>query len=212
MPLATPPLAGIPPVAGPNYDGMPVFPLGPNLMSLAGSDFEDGTLGGWGANSLAPTMANSTAQAFSGTHCLSMTSSQAGSMNCLAQGLSAAVSAPVTPGQVYTVAGYVRSAAISRTTFFSLNWLNQAGSYFGSSNASSTPVTTTTTGWTFCVFSSVSAATGSQNSIAPIAGVSGWAQTAYFCSVGWQVNTVVGAGEVHYLDYVFLGPGLWYPT
>ena len=73
---------------------------------IATYDFEDGTVQGWTSFNAASTPANTTAEAFSGTHSLLTTTSSTG-----AGGPGISLSTILLPGATYTITGELRLLA-----------------------------------------------------------------------------------------------------
>jgi hypothetical protein len=145
-----------------------------NLLSAAQSDFEDGGTGGVTPGNC--TVANSTAQAHTGTHCLAATVTASGDATLTFASL------PVPAGATYRVSGWLRSAATPRSISVGAWFYDASDAFLGAAN---TNVTTTTTSWT------QSSTTGQ----IPAA--------ATHLRVVVYLNGP-GAGEVHYVDTLSL--------
>jgi hypothetical protein len=146
-----------------------------NLLTAAQSDFEDGSTGGVIPGNC--TVANSTAQAHTGTHCLAATIAASSDATVTYPPL------PVSAKATYRVSGWLRSAATPRSISVGAWWYDAGDAFLGAAN---TNVTTTTTSWT------QSSTTGQ----APAA--------ATHVRVLVYLNGPA-AGEVHYVDTVSLG-------
>src|SRR5215469_15545276 len=191
--------AVIPPLGlgGPNYDGFPVVTFGPNLLTPSQSDFEDGTTGGWAANSNC-TIANSTAQANTGTHSLALTSVAAGSM--LAQ-LSSFI--PVTPGATYVLQAFFRANTLVRNVQLRIAWFNAAFGSLGSTVPGAVALPQdSNSAWTMGFISGPVAGGAGLPAIAPA--------NAVFAEIQAGVNNTAAAAEVHYLDTVYFTNGLFF--
>lgn len=135
------------------------------------------------------SIAQSSAQAHTGTHSLAVTSIASGdaeASSCTATSVTTQ-GMPVTPGVTYHADGWFMAAVTPEPVRVGLAWYTAAGSLIGSvSQGSST--TDSTTAWTNV---SVLAA-------APA--------TAAFARVIADVTTTAGASEVHYVDDVAVYP------
>lgn len=166
------------------------FQLAQNWLRQAGSgsvhngDFE-GTLGTWGST-VNCAIADTAAQAHSGSNSMSMTSSAAGDMlaahsaSPLTQGLA------VTPGAAVFVSGWFRSAVSTRSCQAGAAFYDAAGNYLSGQDAFVTAVTDSTTGWT--------QAAGQVTAPA----------FAAFAIAKSAVRSTGGASEVHYADDMVL--------
>jgi hypothetical protein len=145
------------------------------------SSFEDGSVGGW-ANGANCTLANSTAQAFDGSHCLAVTSIAAGDAVPLTPfGINGI---PAIPGLRYTCFVAVRAATVPRNSSIGINCYGPTGSNIGTLGAPQFP--DLTTGWIILT------ATG----ITP--------PTTSFVDLAVNFSATGAAGEVHYLDHAYL--------
>jgi len=180
---------------GISYNAIPVVLYGPNLIanspngSWAKTNFEDGTIAGWQPAQNC-SLANSTAQAYDGTHSLAVTATAAADMypTAWASGTSGPL---VMPGAPYTMQAYVRAATVGRNTTCQLQFLN-----FSGTNVFTTPanyIPDVTTGWTLIY----------TNGIAPA--------TAFYVQplVYFQAPAL---SEVHYIDAVSVNQGMFYPV
>ena len=180
-----------------NYDGFPVVTFGPNLLTPSQSDFEDGTTGGWAANSNC-TIANSTAQANTGTHSLALTSVAAGSM--LAQ-LSTFI--PVIAGATYVLQAFARAATLVRNIQLNIAWFNGAFGSLGSTVPSAAQMPQdSATAFIMGYLSGPTAFGAGLPAIAPAG--------AAFAEIQAGVANTAAGGEVHYLDTVYFTQGLFF--
>jgi hypothetical protein len=147
-----------------------------SMVTSDASTFE-GSAGGWAADTGAPTVARSTAQARTGVASLAVTSTAAGTFAALGPAFR------VAPGQNCTASTWSRAATTGRVHECGINWYDAASVYI-STDASAVDPTTTTTGWV--------TATASGN--APANAATG--------RVYGKWTGAAGAGEVQYLDDV----------
>jgi hypothetical protein len=113
---------------------------GPNLLTAAQSDFEDGSTGGWSAPGNC-TIANSTAQAHTGTHSLAMTGTGSGDMSVISAPRSAVVG-----GYTYQQTCWYRAATAPRSVWAFISWYDNTGAFI--TNSIGSPVTDSTSAWT----------------------------------------------------------------
>lgn len=157
-----------------------------NFLTGQNAGFEGG-IGTWAAGANNPTLADTAAQAHTGSNSMSMTSSTSGNMAALNHtdsggGFPGTGPMAVVPGnQVYAQAWF-RSAVSARTCLVLINWYTSGGTYITSSNSGN--VTDSTSAWTM----------NNLTATAPA--------TAAFALVVVQVNGTGGASEVHYVDDV----------
>jgi hypothetical protein len=149
------------------------------LLSLQDQGFEAG-IGDWAAT-LNCTVAQSAAQAHSGTKSMSMTSTAGGDMN------AAAAVIAVMPGRSYTFTAWFRSAVSARTCNLFVNWLQASGAasalHASDTNAGSDSSST----WT---------QTAGATFTAPL--------DAFTAQLVVQVKATGAGAEVHYVDDVSL--------
>jgi hypothetical protein len=164
-----------------------------NLLTGQNSGFEGG-IGNW-VQAGGCTVADSSAQAHSGSDSLALTCTTAGTMgaaSCLAANITTqGFAAPA--GQLFTVQMYARAATTGRTCTPQIAFYTSAGSLI--STISGTAVADVTTGWTL-----LTVGTAAAPAAAPA--------TSAYARVLIQVASA-GLTEVHYLDdiYVFAAPG-----
>lgn len=151
-----------------------------NFLTGSNTDFESG-VGHWVAGASA-ALASTTAQAQSGTHSCSITTSAA--VNGQAFSCTAATittnGMPCIPGDSVYCSGWFRANSVPRTCLVRIGFYTAAGALIGS-NIQVASGTDTTTGWTF------------------LDGTATAPDTAAFCRVANQINSMA-IGEVHYLD------------
>jgi hypothetical protein len=155
--------------------------LGTGLSLNAG--FEGSGTGQWfGAGGC--SVANSTAQAHSGTHSLAITATGTANMLGRAYGTPSG-GLPVVPGNQVKCNGWFRANTVARSCQMVVTWYTSGGTQISQSFGGS--VADSTTGWTQATFTT-----------------SGAPATAAFATPGYQIASPAGAGEVHYLDDVEL--------
>jgi hypothetical protein len=160
-----------------------------NLLTGQNAGFEGG-VGNW-VQAGGCTVADSSAQAHSGSDSLALTCTTAGTMgaaSCIASSITTQGLA-VTAGQLYTVQMYLRAATAARTSTPQIAFYSPAGTLL--STVSGSAVADVTTGWTLLTV---------EAAIAPA--------TAVYARVLIQVASAA-LTEVHYLDdvSVFPAPG-----
>jgi trimeric autotransporter adhesin len=148
----------------------------PNLLSADDQDFE-GSVGTWTATSIC-TIAQTTAQANTGTHSLAVTSTAASGIVQATSGRYAA-----SPGWAYTYRLWVRAATTTRVPAILATYINSSLAQISSFSIGATE---SNSAWN---------QTPATTSIAPPG-------TAWV-TVGWQA-TNVPIGEVHYTDTIQL--------
>jgi hypothetical protein len=160
--------------------------LAPNLLTGDASTFESST-GGW-INSLNGPVAQTTAQAHSGTGSLQTTATAAGTVDVAntSSGTITANGKTTAPGDQWYAEAWVRAAATGRSAGIAVQFFNASGvnvgTYFG------TRVADVTTGWTLVTVT-----------------VTAPANAAYArLLVEWQS---CAAAEVHYVDDVVMRRG-----
>lgn len=157
------------------------------------STFEGGTNGwatGGGGSPGNCTVAQTTAQAHSGTHSLAITSVASGTMSTVSVsglGNTPTLGFYAVPGATYTLGGWFRSAVSVRACAVGVQWTDASGN--------SVAVTFGST-----VNDSTSAWTQATASLVPPAG-------AVWGRICAEVVSTGGASEVHYLDDVTLSNG-----
>ena len=149
---------------------------GSNLIDANTSDIET-SAAGWSAGSNT-TIAQTTAQAHTGTHSLQMTGTAAGAMFAFTQSRY-----PVTAGTSYTASAWFYCASPGRSVFLDIDWYNASGTYI--SSATSTTYTLTPGTWTQVAFNATA--------------VAGAASVVYSLS-----PTALSAGDVFYADTITL--------
>lgn len=154
--------------------------LGTGLTAEGG--FEGG-IGTW-VNAGGSTVAQSAAQAHSGSDSLAITSTgvanaRAGHCGTTA-GTVIANGMPVTPGQLVGASGWFRAATVARSVQVQIAWFTSAGASISTISGGS--LSDSTTAWTQATISATAPA------------------TAAFAVLQAQVISPGGAGEVHYLD------------
>jgi hypothetical protein len=140
--------------------------------SLVNPSFETGP-SGWVAETNC-TIAVSSAQAFTGTNSLAITTTAAGTATAAASG-----GVPVSPSTAYTVSAYFRSEALAREARVTINLFTASGyetTYGGAT------ITTSTSGWTRSSYTFNTTANTASIRLRP------------------AVQGVAAAGEVHYFD------------
>lgn len=156
-----------------------------NLLTLNEQDIEtDGT--GYGST-VNCTTAQTSAQAFSGTFSLSMTSVAAGDMSCNTQSFC-----PVAQGSTIILGGQLRAATVARTSciLFVNYYSDNVGTFV--SNDFAVGHADSTSAWT--AFASSPRLVPSGTGIR-------------FARMGFLVQATAAGGEVHYLDFMSLiGP------
>lgn len=150
-----------------------------NLLDPADSDVE-ASISGWSAEFNCAVAQSSAVGGYSGSQALRLTSSGAGDMGARSQ---ASKQVPVIPGNSYSAAAYVYSAAAQRNCAILVFWKNAAGGSI--SNVSSIAAPSTVGAW---------ARVAGNGYVAPAGAV--WAD------IQLRVNATAGAGEVHYYDAV----------
>lgn len=159
-----------------------------NLLDATQSTFEP-IIDGWSAV-LNCSISRSTTVAKDGTGSLRLSSLAAGSMSAnTPTGISGF---PVVGGATYTVRGWVRSAAVSRTAWVYVSWYTSGNTYI--SDSASAGITTSTTAWKEDVLT----ATAPSNA-------------AYGACHVW-IDTPSAASELHYVDRVGVMVTTGYPT
>jgi hypothetical protein len=173
-------------VTGGNPDGSNKTGLGPNMLSAAQSSFEDGSTGGWGTGGDG-AVANTTDQAYAGTHSLQGTCTQSGSITFTIRDSPGQYPYfpvfPVYTATTYTFTAYTRAATTARNVYWFIYWYTPSGTYINRTNNS--PAINSTTGWTLATYTTQ-----------PLAG-------AAFCFL--TVYIPCALSEVFYLDNVFMG-------
>lgn len=139
------------------------------------------------ANAGAPTVSRVTGEvpAFHGDYVIKMVSTGAGNMD-LAWGGSNASRVPVTPGQTYTVCAAFRAATVGRSVNVQVHMSNAAGAYQGSLGGGGTTGTDATGSWLQCS-SVITIPLGTD---------------VAFIAPNIIIQSVAGAGEIHYADAV----------
>jgi hypothetical protein len=148
----------------------------PNAVAFNSATFE-GDLGGWTASTNA-TIAQSTAQALHGTHCMAVTSISAGDMWSVSPYKFAGY--PVSPGSTYSVVAFSRAAVTPQSVNAAIGFFDATGNLLVASIIGSS-TTDTTSGWSMVYASGV----------APAGAAYGYMLIRHSSS---------GAGEVHYVD------------
>jgi hypothetical protein len=151
------------------------------------SGFEGGT-GTWAATNNC-TIADSSAQAHTGSDSLALTSSAAGFV-AAAHCSSAAILSdgmPVVPGQQVYTSAWFRTAVTAEACAVGVNFYDSNGNYL--STVTGPQVTDNNSGWV--------QATDGGEVFAPAG--------AQYASAHVEVETTLGASEVHYTDDVFMG-------
>lgn len=160
---------------------------GANMLTGQNAGFEGG-IGTWVAGTGAPTIAESSAKAHSGSDSMSMTSTGTGTM--AAKHVSSGTGGfAVTPGQHCYVQAWLLAGGTGRTCEVAVNWYNSSGTLVTTSTGS-TPTSNTST-WTLA----------NGTFAAPA--------TAAFATVVVQILSTVST-EVHYVDdveFIVLPPG-----
>ena len=149
---------------------------GPNLLTASQSDFEDGTVGGWG-NWTNATVTNTTTQANTGTHSLSIAAIATADTAVFITNI------PVVGGSTYRQSCWFRPATTARSCSVYLQFYDNTSTQVGPNNVAT--VTDTAGVWTQL----------SQTWTAP--------PTAVTARIGPYI-AAVPAGEVHYMDTVYL--------
>lgn len=152
-----------------------------NLLTAEDSSFEGGTIGQWTDGIGTAALANSTAQAYSGTHSLSATTGASG-LNISSGNY------PIQPGQLYSGTAHVYAVTTGIVLQYNVDWRTAAKAYI---SANQVTITTSVGAW-----STISVPAG----VAP--------STAAFANVNFFSN-VTTAGLVHYLDALSLD--VYYP-
>lgn len=127
------------------------------------------------------TIARTLAQAADGVASLQLTSVAAGPMYP-----ATVIAIPVEAGRLYTYASAMRAAAVPQATRFYVNYLDRLGAFLGQSIFNSADVVGA---WTTTVGTAVAPA------------------NAAFVHLYPSTQNTAGAGEVHYVDKVFMGQG-----
>jgi len=149
-----------------------------NLLSGAASTFEGGN-GSWGASANC-SVANSSAQAHTGSASLAMTATASGNMSAgRGAGLTNAIA--VTGGAEYTMEAFFRTAVTARSTQAGINWYTSGGTFISSSFSGT--VSDSTSAW-----------------IMPYEGAAAPSNAAWADLVVQVLSAA--ASEVHYLDDV----------
>jgi len=165
----------------------PVANIGPLMITPASSTLEDGSTGQWVVRA-GCTIANSTAQAHSGTHSLAMTCNANGNMSIGTAGGLAAI--PVLPNTPYTAQGWWYTTT-PHQGYFAIQWLDRTGSLI--IQATMTPQAELTSTWTNIIWNTVSD------------------PNAAFALFIPAVQAAI-SGEVHYLDDITFNQGIYYPS
>jgi hypothetical protein len=165
--------------SGNNPDGSNKSGAVTNLLTPEQSSFEAGTTGGWTASN--STIANSTAQAYDGTHSLAVTAIGGDGGTFLS--IPSMAAAGLFPQYTYNVTAWVRPNTTTRPVFIFIR-------YYDASNAiltttSSSTVTETASWFQYTV-----------TAPAPATAV------RMLCQV---YISAMAAAEVHYIDFVSLG-------
>lgn len=137
-------------VAGPTAGGTGdhttnLVTTGSNFLSQEAASFEGGTTDSWTqVGNAGGTLANSTAFAVDGTHCLSyLTPGGAVTFDFISATGTSGVA--VTAGTQYTLSGQVRSTT-ARTIFARIKWYNSSGTFLSNSDGSA--ANDSTSAWT----------------------------------------------------------------
>jgi Spherulation-specific family 4/Carbohydrate binding domain len=155
--------------------------LGPSTAQNA--SFEGG-VGSWSAYS-GCSVAETSAQAHSGSDSLAVTATGTSNMLAVCWGASGYTSGlPVTAGDTVVLSAWFRASTVSRNCQPTVQWYNSSGSLLSSSFGSATA--DTTTGWTQVSGTSFTAP----------------ANAAYALPVA-EIQAPAGSGEVHYVDDVY---------
>lgn len=166
---------------------------GSNLIDANTSDIET-SAAGWAAGSNT-TIAQSTAQAHTGTHSLKMTGTAAGNMFGFTN-----AKYPVTAGTSYTCSAWFYCASPGRSVFLDIDWYDNTNTYI--SSATSTTYTLTPGVWTQVAFNTtaVTGATSIVFSLSPIANTAGdvfYADTITLNALGGSSTlTLIPAGGI----------------
>jgi hypothetical protein len=168
---------------GANYRNVLTAQAFTNLASANQADVETDTSGFVAV--LNSTLLNTTAQASSGTHSLSIKSVASGTMQAsTTRGLN---SWPVVGSQQYAGYAELRSAVSVRTCRVGLDWFDAAGAFI--STTWSSTAADSTSAWTVYRPSGVSPSNAA------------WADVIY------EIQSTGAANEVHYADKMGLWPG-----
>lgn len=156
---------------------LPTTSVGENILREDQSTFEGNSVAGYNSNQNC-TATVTTANVYSGTYAMQLSSSAAGSMSVWSSG---AYKHLVEPFAEYTVTAMVKSAAVSRTFNAQIYFYDDAGTSLGVVSSSTT---TSTTEWTESRF----------NVVAPAGAVTS--------TILVQIQSTAGASEIHYIDNV----------
>jgi len=166
----------------------PVTQFGPNGLTPAQSSFEDG--GGWFSGTSNCNSSNVTTQAFDGIHSIQMSSIAAGNMAA-----ASIFVANLLPNQGYSVSCWFKAGTVGRQCFLWIQYRDGQNNTIGSFNAAPTiSINDVTTGWTFF----------NMNIATPL--------LTNAAQMFAQVNGPAAAGENHYIDFVSVNQGAFYPT
>lgn len=165
-----------------------------NFLTGDNTGFEGGTAGTWVNNSNA-TLANTTAQAHTGTHSLSLSSIAAGTMTANHVATSGLIDTPtsigtglkVQPGDTVNCKGWFRAATTGRSCQVGAQFYDSSGTFISTLTGGTVSDVTTT-------FTQVTAA------------VTAPAGAAY-ARLWVSVSATGGIGEVHYLDDAWIDRG-----
>jgi hypothetical protein len=163
-------------------------PTGGNMLTANQAGVEtDAT--GWRVENNA-TLAQTAAQAHSGTKSLQMTSAASGNMNAGTVGTgNVRGTVPVLQGAVYSASAWFRAAVSPRVVHVIIEWIQADGTTASAIRAADTGTgpTDSTTGWTQSVMNNVIPPTD-----------------AAFAQVRGQIVSTGAASEVHYVDDAML--------
>jgi hypothetical protein len=160
-----------------------------NLLDPADSDVET-SMAGWFAEFNCSAALSNAVGGFSGSQAIRLTSSAAGDMGVRTQ---ASKQIPVVPGNKYSIAAWVFSAASARNCTILAFWKNAAGGSI--SNVAAFATGSVPGAWQYVAGNGYTAPAG-----------------AAYCDIQLRVNATAGAGEVHYYDAVMFVTGSQAPT
>lgn len=156
----------------------------PRMNMISNPSFETNTTGWTGTNASLSRQTAPTPQSGSG---LLQVQANVPSSTAAAGTATGTSGIPVAPSTAYILSAYARSQSNSRTVTVQIDWYNAAGTFL--SSTSTTGVATSTTAWTRYSTTGTSPA------------------TAAFARAFIQFNSILNAGENHYVDAVLLERG-----
>ncbi len=158
-------------------------PYGPNLVSPG--TFEAGTESWTGSNA---SIAQSSAQAHSGSDSLAFTVATAGNAGASSAAFTVSV------GTSYAASCYIKAGTTVRKAAINIDWHNTGGTYL--SSASGTQITDLTSGWTQLTVSGTAPANAAHANITIKAYSSALSEISYIDDVLCQTSTVESASQI----------------